>query len=135
MKAHIVLPCNRENPAYKPPKVVPGDAASLTAWMLYKYRVPFEIPALDTEIDDPQAWVHCVPDSQGRIFAEPIDDDCREMVAGWARTMAPLDKKRLENFQAQREIHHREIARLAALKSEPAADAEIIVQETEESNG
>lgn len=126
MRIRLLIDCTGPNPAFKPPN--PKD--DLNAWMTYKYRVPAEIVIpKGTEIEDPWAWVHCIPNSVGVIRAEPIDEDAKLMVEGTYKTLGTLDRKRIDNLRLQLEIERRN-----AQKPEPVDDP-VIVPETEETDG
>lgn len=128
MKIRLLVDCRGPNPDFKPPKPIPGDAESMNAWMTYKYRVPPEITVpKGTEIEDPWAWVHCIPNAAGIIRAEPIDDDAKLMVEGTYQTLGPMDRKRIDNLRLQLDIERRN----APQSDEP----KIVVQETEETEG
>jgi hypothetical protein len=122
MIVRFIIPWKRHNPAYKPP----DPRGDMAGWMTYKYRVPLEIehPA-GTEIDDPWAWIHCLPNSAGIIIAEPVDDDAKLMVEGESKSLSPKAKRILDAHNARREA--------LRLQAEAAKPVEV-TEKTEEAS-
>lgn len=98
MKVRLLVDCIGKNPAHKPP----DPNVDRAAWMTYKYRVPHDItlPA-GTIIDDPWAWVQCMPAAGMR--AEPVDEEAILMVQGETQTLDPKVRRTFEAVLARRE--------------------------------
>lgn len=121
MIVRLIIPWKRENPAYKPP----DPRTDPNGWMTYKYRVPLEIDSpAGTEIDDPWAWIHCLPNSAGIIIAEPVDDDAKIMVEGESKGLSPKAKRIFDSHNARRE----------ALRLQAEAAKTVTEEKTEETS-
>lgn len=104
MKIELIEECECENPDWNPP----DPQVDKAAWLTYKHRVPHSLKKEPgTVIDDPFAYVHCLPrvDHRGIVRpprAIPADDECRLMVEGEARTLDRETRAVYERFLAKR---------------------------------
>lgn len=100
MKIRLLVDSFGPNPEFKPP----DPRIDLTAWMTYRHKVSYQIVIpCGTEIEDPWAWIHCLPNSAGIVIAEPIDDDAKLMVEGESKTLREKEKRIFDNHNARRE--------------------------------
>ncbi len=111
MKIRLLVECEGPNPEWNPPN--PKD--DFEAWQTYPYRVAHTIKLpVGTEIDHPDAWVHCLPyvDFKGVVRpprAEPLDDNAKLMTKGKLGTCDKETKAVYENFWATRKATEVEV--------------------------
>mgnify|MGYP007059481946 CR=1 FL=1 len=111
MKVRLLIDCDGPNPDFDPPDPR-VDTAAHRRYVRENSPVR-EIPA-GTEIEDPQAWILCLPDATGTVSrgadgkpvlnvlserrivrAEPIDDEAKEAVADYLASL-DLDRRRAD---------------------------------------
>jgi hypothetical protein len=115
MKCRLIIDSLGPNPDFFPPdpKIDP------IGFQLYDVPHSITVPA-GTELEEgPLAWVHCVPDAEGVIRAEPADSDCEAMVEKHLANVAAGRRKPLARVRREHEAHVA-AAKALQMKSEKA---------------
>jgi len=107
MKCRLIIDALGPNPEFLPP----DPKEDPTGFQLYDVPHSVTVPAGTELPDDPLAWLHCVPDAEDVIRAEPADDDCEKMVERYLANRAAATRKPLERVRREFQV------RVAAMKA------------------
>ena len=97
MKCRLIIDSLGPNPDFDPP----DPRTDPIGFQLYDVPHSITVPA-GTELEEHAlAWIHCVPDAEGVIRAEPADADCEAMVERHLANVAAARNKSLERVRRE----------------------------------
>jgi len=108
MKCRLIVDALGPNPDFLPPdpKVDP------VGFQLYDVPHSVTVPAGTELPDHPMAWLHCVPDAEDVIRAEPVDQECETMVERYLVGRAKQKRQPLERVRREHQV------RVSAVKAQ-----------------
>lgn len=111
MLARLIRECNGPNPLFNPR--LPNSPSNH----------PDTTVPVGTMLNHPMAWVHCCPDAKGIVRAEPVDEECEEIVARKnAEYSRAMQARKAAEIRAQMEANRAQDADADLIAVDDAAE-------------